>query len=360
MKADHVFIIAEAGVNHNGSLDMALRLVDVAADAGADAIKFQTFRSENVISGSARKALYQIESTGNTETQLEMVKKLELGEQEHFKIVERCYQRDIRFLSTPFDSLSLRFLVDTLDISLIKIPSGEVTNAPFLLEIARTAKPVILSTGMSTLGEVEQALGVLAFGYLSPGEAPSLPGFCAAFNSLEGQRMLVDRVTLLHCTTEYPAPLCDVNLKAMETLHAAFGLTVGYSDHTEGIAVTIASVARGAAVIEKHFTLDRLLPGPDHRASLGPSELALMVRSVREVESALGSAIKMPSPSEFDNRTVARRSLVAGRDIVAGEAFSAENVAIKRPGIGISPFMYWELLGRKAIRNFAADEVIEQ
>ena len=358
MKAERIFIIAEAGVNHNGSIDLAMELIEVAAEAGADAVKFQTFRAENLISRSARKAKYQIETTGAGETQLEMVKRLELGETEHLQLVEKCQSRGIRFLSTPFDSASLRFLVETVEVALIKIPSGEITNAPFLLEISRTGKPVILSTGMSTLGEVEQALGVLAFGYLFPEGSPSPSDFRAAFHSPEGQRILGGRVTLLHCTTEYPTPLCDVNLLAMETLHAAFGLPVGFSDHTEGVAVPIAAAARGAVVIEKHFTLDRSLSGPDHAASLEPGELKLLVRSIREVETALGSAIKMPVPSELGNRVVARRSIVASRNISRGEILSMDNLCMKRPGGGLSPFMYWELLGRSATREYRKDEAL--
>jgi len=359
VKANRVFIIAEAGVNHNGSIETAERLVDVAADAGADAVKFQTFRAESIISKSAGKAQYQVETTGDGETQLEMVKRLELGETEHLRLVEKCRSRGILFLSTPFDSASLHFLVEIINVPLIKVPSGEITNAPFLLEIARTGKPVILSTGMSTLGEIEQALGVLAFGSLFPDSVPAKSDFCSAYQSLEGQRILGGRVTLLHCTTEYPAPLCDVNLLAMETLHTAFGLPVGYSDHTAGIAVPIAAAARGAVVIEKHFTIDRLLPGPDHKASIEPGELAMLVRSVREVEAALGTAIKSPAASELGNRNVARKSIVAARNIRRGETFSLDNVCVKRPGGGLSPFKYWELLGRSAKSEYREDETLD-
>jgi N-acetylneuraminate synthase len=353
-----IFIIAEAGVNHNGSLETALALVDAAADAGADAVKFQTFRAGNVVSSFAHKAAYQIKTTGAAETQLEMVKRLELGAQEHLRIVDRCNKRNIQFLSTPFDSLSLKFLVEVLDIPLIKIPSGEITNAPFLLEIARTGKPVFLSTGMSSLGEIEQALGVLAFGYLNLDGTPSAQSFREAYNSKEGRQLLDSRVVLLHCTTEYPAPYDDVNLRAMDTLHMAFSLPVGYSDHTQGVTVAIAAAARGAEVLEKHFTLDRSLPGPDHKASLEPHELKNMVIAVRNVELALGSSIKYATLSEFENRTVARRSIVAAKEIEVGEYFTLDNLAIKRPGDGLSPFLFWDLVGRKSSKHYRKDEAL--
>ena len=356
--SDSVYIIAEAGVNHNGSLNMALQLVDLAAESGADAVKFQTFKAEKCISIAAPKAEYQIQTTDFLESQLEMIKKLELDEQAHRLLIERCNLRGIEFLSTPFDLDSLDLLVHIFDLPVIKIPSGEITNAPLLLKIAQTDKPVILSTGMSTLGEIEDALGVLAFGYLGKGN-PSIAGFRETYCSAEGLATLQEKVTLLHCTTEYPAPIGDVNLKVMDTLMSAFGLPVGYSDHTEGIAVPIAAVARGAVVIEKHFTLDRTLPGPDHKASLEPSELKQMVAAIRVVEQALGAGRKHPTPSELKNMSVARKSLVADRTITAGEPFTAENLAVKRPGNGLSPMQYWKLLNRKAGRDFTADEEIE-
>jgi len=353
-----IFIIAEAGVNHNGSVETALKLVDAAADAGADAVKFQTFRAESVISTTAPKAAYQIAAAGPSESQLEMVKRLELSESDHLILLERCHSRGICFLSTPFDSESLRFLVNTIGVPVIKIPSGEITNAPFLLEIARTGAPVILSTGMSTLGEIEQALGVLAFGFLFQEGFPAKSELTSAYQSLEGRRMLARHVTLLHCTTEYPTPLNDVNLLAMDSLNAAFGLPVGYSDHTAGVAIPIAAAARGAIIIETHFTLARMLPGPDHQASIEPHELSFMVRSIREVETALGSHIKSPAPSELGNRDVVRKSIVVARNIARGEIFSLENVCVKRPGGGLSPFLFWELLGRSAKRDYRKDEVL--
>lgn len=356
---ERAYIIAEAGVNHNGSLDMAKQLIDVAAEAGADAVKFQTFKAEQVVSRHALKAEYQQRTTDSRESQLDMIRKLELSESAHIVLISHARYVGIEFLSTPFDSTSLAFLVDGLGLSTIKIPSGEITNAPFLIEIARRAKRVILSTGMSTLGDVETALGVLAFGFGEPDAYPSLPAFEKAYCSVAGRQALKDKVRLLHCTTEYPAPFADVNLRAMGTLQQAFGLPVGYSDHTSGIAIPLAAVALGAVVIEKHFTLDRNLPGPDHKASLEPDELKRMVRSIREVESALGSPIKQPAASEMKNRPVARKSLVASKDIRKGEFFTQENLAVKRPGDGLSPIHYWECLGRIADRDYGQDDQIQ-
>jgi len=353
------YIIAEAGVNHNGSVDLAKQLIDVAAAAGADAVKFQTFKAEKVVSVNAAKAEYQQQTTGVGESQLEMIKKLELSEEAHKQLMQYCNNKGIDFLSTPFDIDSLHFLVDKMNLARIKIPSGEITNAPFLLEIALTQKPVILSTGMSTLGEVELALSVLAFGYLKREQKPSYHGFLQAYSAAEGQQVLKDKVTLLHCTTEYPAPFSDVNLSAMDTLKSAFNLPVGLSDHTVGIAVPVAAVARGAEVIEKHFTMDKNLPGPDHKASLEPGELKMMVDSIRQVEQALGTTIKTPASSEIKNMSIARKSLVAAKPIKAGEAFTEDNMTIKRPGDGISPGFYWELLGKKALNNYKEDEPIE-
>lgn len=352
------FVIAEAGVNHNGSLDRALAMVDAAATAGADAVKFQTFQSEAVISRYAVKAEYQVRNTGGSESQLEMVKKLELDLSAHKQILKRCEMRHIQFLSTPFDLFSVDMLVNELKVSRLKVPSGEITNAPLLLRVAHSHLPVILSTGMTMLGDIEDALGVLAYGYLQSNEIPSIPGFRRAYLSKEGQRQLQQKVTLLHCTTEYPSPFEDVNLLAMETLARAFGLPVGLSDHTLGYSVPIAAVARGACIVEKHFTLDRSLPGPDHIASLEPPELTSMIVAIREVENALGSARKLVANSEEKNREIARKSLVAATPIRAGERFTQENLTSKRPGGGISPMHYWELLGRSATRDYDLDELI--
>ncbi len=353
-------VIAEAGVNHNGDMDLARRLVDVAAEAGADIVKFQTFKASKLLGRSAPKANYQRETTGAAETQFEMIRKLEISEAQHHELAAHCRQRGIEFLSTPFDPESLRFLTRTMGLGLIKLPSGEVTNSPFVLDIARAAQKVIVSTGMCTLADIEQALGVLAWGFTAGAEAvPAEGDFERAFASAEGQRLLRERVTVLHCTTEYPAPMAEVNLRAMDSLAGAFGLPVGYSDHTEGIHVPLAAVARGARVIEKHFTLDRGMPGPDHRASIEPAELRAMVRGIRDIEAALGDGVKRPTASEWNNRAVARKSLVAACPIKAGETFSAANVACKRQGAGLSPTQYWRLLGRTAARDYAADEVLD-
>ena len=354
----HVYIIAEAGVNHNGSVELAKKLIDAAAQAGADAVKFQTFSAANLVSEDAPKADYQRAASGPQESQYEMLKKLEMDEAMHHLLIRHSKASGIEFLSTPFDKNSLDLLSNRLGLNRIKIPSGEITNAPFLLKIARTGKPVILSTGMSTLGEIETALGVLAFGYLHGKSKPSRQVFAKAFATQAGQKKLQQKVVLLHCTTEYPAPFEEVNLKAMDTLRQAFALPVGYSDHTEGIAVSIAAVARGAVAIEKHFTLDKNLPGPDHKASLDPEELKKMVQSIRQVEAVLGNSLKVPSPSEFKNRLVARKSIVASRTIYAGEQFCENNLATKRPGTGISPLHYWELLGRKATKDYKIDEKV--
>ena len=350
-----VYIVAEAGVNHNGSLEMAKRLVEVAAEAGVDAVKFQTFKAEQVISRHALKADYQKAATEAAESQLEMIQRLELDRSSHETLMDCCRERNLEFMSTPFDGESVDLLVE-LGVARLKVPSGEITSAPLLLKMARTGLPIIMSTGMASLGEVEAALGVLAFGYLDYRVRPAREEFNRAWQ--EGQDALRQKVTLLHCTTEYPAPFEEVNLRAMETLATAFGLPVGYSDHTPGIAIPIAAAARGAALIEKHFTLDKSLPGPDHRASLEPVELAAMVQGIRQVEAALGSSIKLPAPTELKNREVARKSLVAARGIRKGERFSEENLTSKRPGTGISPFHYWELIGRVAHKDFQVDEII--
>lgn len=333
---DRTLIIAEAGVNHNGSREMALRLIDAAAEAGADYVKFQTFRTEELVSRRAKKAGYQVRNLGgDDDSQYGMLKRLELSEADHRALTERCAERGIGFLSTAFDLPSLAFL-DGLGLPLWKVPSGEITNFPYLRAVGRTGKPVILSTGMADLDEIEQALGVLIrFG--TPRES----------------------ITLLHCTTEYPAPKEEVNLRAMGTMRERFGLPVGYSDHTEGIEIAVAAAALGAVVIEKHFTLDRNLEGPDHRASLEPDELKRLVTAVRSVESALGDGCKVPAASERRNRAVARKSIVAARPIRRGELFTEENLTTKRPGDGLSPLLWERAVGRPAPRDFAAEEGIE-
>jgi len=357
-KRKAIMIIAEAGVNHNGSLAIARQLVDVAAAAGADAVKFQTFRAEALVSAGTPKAAYQTKTTGSGGSQFEMLKRLELDEQAHVVLAAHCRDRGIRFLSTPFDEESIDLLVRRIGVSMLKIPSGDITNGPLLLKAARTRKPIILSTGMSDMNDIEAALGVIAFGYTRPKDTPSRTAFRKAFTSLEGRRSLKKKITLLHCTTEYPAPINDVNLMAMDAMREAFGLPVGYSDHTPGIIIPIAAAARGAVLIEKHFTLDRTLPGPDHRSSLEPKELEAMVKAIRDIELALGSGRKIPAASERKNIAIARRSLVAARQIEKNETFSPENLTCKRPGTGTSPLNYWNLLGKKAKKNYRKDEVI--
>lgn len=346
MKVDpgeRILIIAEAGVNHNGSIDMARQLIRVAAEAGADLVKFQSFRADKLASPSAPKADYQRRTTGPAETQVEMLRKLELSPDDHRALMQACLDQGIGFLSSPFDLDSLDLLLE-LGVERIKIASGEITNGPLLLKAARSDADIILSTGMASLSEVEQALSVLAFGFVAPADArPTPESLAEAYRGTIGQTELRQRVSLLHCTSDYPAPLEDVNLRAMVTVGDAFGLPVGYSDHTRGIAIPIAAAALGAKVIEKHFTLSKDLPGPDHQASLEPEELAAMVGAVRDVEAALGSPIKFPASSEGRNRPIVRKSLTAKREIGAGEALSPDNVDIRRPGTGFSPMMFWDL-----------------
>ena len=327
-----VYIIAEAGVNHNGDINLAYQLVDAAKAAGVDCIKFQTFKSENLVSHTAQKAEYQKAATGDS-SQQDMLKQLELSFGEFVSLKEYCDRKGIFFLSTPFDFESIEFL-NSIEMPFWKIPSGEVTNYPYLVALAKTGKPVVMSTGMCEIQEVEDAIAVLRENGASD-------------------------IKLLHCNTEYPTPYEDVNLRAMKTLRDAFGVEVGYSDHTKGIEVPIAAVAMGAAVIEKHFTLDRNMEGPDHKASLEPQELKQMVDSIRHIEAALGSGDKKPSPSEKKNMAVARKSIVAAARIKAGDILTEENITVKRPGNGICPMRWKEVLGTRAVRDFEEDELIE-
>jgi len=354
-----IYIIAEAGVNHNGDPELALQLVKAAAEAGADAVKFQIFKAADLVTENAEKANYQKLTSGRSETQFAMLKRLELSHDLHHELMRVANELGIGFLSTAFDSDSLKFLVDDLQINTLKIPSGEITNAPLVLEHARTGCDLIVSTGMASLGEVEAILGVIAFGLSAElYTEPSRELFGIAYSSEAGQKALKDKVILLHCTTEYPAPFSEINLRAMDTLACAFGLKVGYSDHSQGIAVPIAAAARGAMLIEKHFTLDRQMKGPDHRASLEPDELKAMVDSVRIVEQALGNGLKGRQPSEVKNKEIARKSLVAACDIAKGELFSEKNLSVKRPGTGVSPMGYWYYIGRQATKNYIEDEAI--
>lgn len=328
-----ILIIAEAGVNHNGSLAMAKQLAGVAKAAGADIVKFQTAKPELVISRFAEKAEYQKAETGEAESQLEMCKRIHLTFDEHAQLKEYCDSIGIAYLSTPFDLDSIDFL-QQLGTPMWKVPSGEITNLPYLEKIAATKKPVILSTGMSMISEIEDALTILEDGGAGP-------------------------ITLLHCNTEYPTPIEDANLLAMQDLREQFGLPVGYSDHTAGIEADIAAAALGAVVIEKHFTLDKALPGPDHKASLSPEELTTMVAAVRKTELALGDGRKHVTESEAKNKPIARKSILAKRDIKKGETFTPENLTVKRPGDGISPMRWYDVLGKTAKRDFAEDEKIE-
>ncbi len=354
----HTFVIAEAGVNHNGEVARAVDLVRVAADAGADAVKFQTFKAERIAAASAPKAAYQSRNTGDGGSQIAMLKALELSDDGHHAVAAACADAGIEFMSTPFDEGSATFLVNEIGVQRLKIASGELTNAPLLLHMARTGKPVILSTGMADLAEIETALGVLAFGYSEAGD-PDVQAFAAAFAGDKGKAVLKEKVTLLHCTSDYPAAPDTINLAAMDTLAHTFGLPVGFSDHSQGIAVPTAAVARGARVIEKHFTQSRDLPGPDHRASLEPAELAAMITSIRTVEQAIGAGAKTAGAAERDTAAVARKSLVALDTIAAGEAFSPENLGVKRPGSGVSPLEYWRYLGQPAGRAYAADDLVD-
>ena len=330
---EKVYIIAEAGDNHNGDFNTALKLVDVAKRAGADCVKFQTFVTEEIISKYAEMAEYQKKNTGKEESQFEMVKRLELSFDEFRKIKEYCDRVGIQFLSTPFDLKSVDFL-NELGVPFFKIPSGEITNYPYLIKIAHTGKPVVMSTGMCEPDEILAAINVLE-------------------NNGGGE------ITLLHCNTEYPTPLKDVNLYAMRTMKKKFRKKVGYSDHTKGIEVPVAAVALGACVIEKHFTLDKNMPGPDHKASLEPDELGRMVKNIRNIEIALGDGVKHVSESERKNIAIARKSIVARRNIQEGEILTEDNLAVKRPGTGINPMQWMEVLGTRAVRDFKEDELIE-
>ena len=335
MNCKNTLIIAEAGVNHNGSLELAKNLIDVAVDANADVVKFQTFQAEKVVSRYAPKAAYQKKATMADESQLEIIRKLELDEAAHAELYHYCLDKDIRFLSTPFDLDSID-LLNRIGLEIFKIPSGEITNLPYLRKIGSLEKQLILSTGMADLGEVEDALDILT-----------------------AAGTVIENITILHCNTDYPTPFEDVNLKAISTIKNAFpGISVGYSDHTSGIEVPMAAVAMGAVVIEKHFTLDKNLPGPDHLSSLDPHELEAMITGIRHIEKALGTGIKKPSPSEMKNKPVVRKSIVAARHIKKGEKFTGRNITVKRPGTGISPMRWDEIMGKRALRDYQQDELI--
>ena len=352
-------IIAEAGVNHNGDMNLARELIDVAAEAGADIVKFQTFTASSLVTSVAQKADYQKRNTGADESQQAMLKRLELPYEAHADLIAHAEKRGIEFLSSPFDEGAVGFLLDELKLGRVKIPSGEITNAPYLLSIAKRGTRAILSTGMSDFSDIENALGVLAFGYLQKLMAGAgRAAFAEAFHSAEGLKTLKEKVILLHCTSDYPAKFEQINLNAMKTIEAAFGLPVGYSDHTDGTHISIAATALGAVCIEKHFTIDKKLPGPDHKASLDPVELRELVRGIRQTDEAMGYSMKRPQAGEISTRDVARKSLVASCQIRKGDLFSKENTMIKRPGTGLSPMNYWDVLGKPAPRDFNSEELL--
>lgn len=351
------FIIAEAGVNHNGSLDLAFQLVDAAKEAGADAIKFQTFKTEHLVTKDAEQAQYQEKNIGKPSTQYEMLKSLELRYDEFIKLKGYCNEKNIMFLSTPFDLESVDFLIRDLGLNLIKISSGEITNAPYLYKIASYGVEIIISTGMSTVDEIHQSLAFIAYGLSQQKEITS-EHVKKYYQTNEAKELLRKNVKILHCTTEYPTPFEEVNLNAMEALREEFQLEVGLSDHSEGILVPIAAIAKGALIIEKHFTLDKSMPGPDHKASLDPEELKEMIQSIRIIEKVLGEKIKRPTKSEIKNKSVARKSLVAAKAIMKGELFTLENLTVKRPGSGIEPYYYWDYIGKAAQKDYEEDEVI--
>ena len=358
MKPNHVYVIAEAGVNHNGELELARRLVDCAAEAGADAVKFQTFDAQKLATRAAPKASYQQRTTDAGESQLEMLRKLELPREWHWELRERARTRGIEFLSTAFDADSLSFL-EELDMPFYKVPSGELTNGPLLWQFARQGRPLVVSTGMATMAEVEQALAVIAHAFNAEAEPADVTEVWRGWSDPAWRASLQGRVTLLHCTSQYPTPMQECNLRAMDTLRA-FGFMVGYSDHTEGILIPIAAVARGATIIEKHFTLDRAMPGPDHKASLEPAELSEMIRQIRNLQLALGDGAKCPQPSEWNTRQAARQHVVAARNIAAGTLLSRKDLTTARSGGGLPAIELWGLVGGTAVNAYAAGEPLKR
>lgn len=365
MNKQSTTIIAEAGVNHNGDEKLALLLVDAAVNAGVDIVKFQTFKASKLVTESAEQALYQTKNIGKKESQYAMLSRLELSFSAHQRIQKYCQSKNITYLSTAFDFESLHFLIEDLGLKTLKIPSGELTNAPFVLAHALSGAQLIVSTGMATMAEVKQALSVIAFGLLQfNGELlfdkPNSESFAKAFDSSRGKALLIDHVTLLHCTTEYPANPCEINLNAMNSLSKEFGVSVGYSDHSAGIEIPIAAVAKGAVLIEKHFTLDKAMLGPDHKASLDPQELTTMTHGIRIVEQALGDGVKKPSAIELKNAAIARKSLVASGPINKGDIFDDNNVVIMRPGNGMSPYAYWTILGQPASKNYQHGDLLNE
>ncbi len=355
----HVTVIAEAGVNHNGRVDLALALVDAAAQAGADVVKFQTFSAQQLATSAAGMADYQKRNVGAVEPQIDMLRRLELSPEAHRTLITRCRERGIAFLSSPFDMESLRFLIDELNCQTIKIPSGEITNGPLLLAVGNSGRRSIISTGMAEISEIEAGLDLLAWGYLGRRAPEQISQVAGTRNLPKAREIMQAKVVVLQCTTEYPAPMDTINLRAMETLQALSGLPVGFSDHSEGIAAAIAATALGAVMIEKHVTLDRSLPGPDHKASIEPDEFARMVAGIRAVEKALGTGAKAPLPIEIANRAIARKSLVAARPIPAGAVIADDDLTAMRPGTGVSPMEFWSVVGTVAGRAYNLGELIE-
>ncbi|MNC24764.1 N,N'-diacetyllegionaminic acid synthase [compost metagenome] len=347
-------------MNHNGSLELAFSLVDAAVQAGVDAVKFQTFKTENLVTKKAKQAEYQAENIGKETSQFAMLKELELSFDEFIQLKEYCDQKKIEFLSTPFDRESVDFLADELGIRTLKIPSGELTNAPFIHYIATKRKPIILSTGMADVADVTEAMSFIAHGLAFPTNEVEIEAVREFYHTPEAKKWLKDYVTILHCTTEYPTPYPNINLMAMEQLKNDFHVNIGLSDHSEGIYAAVAAVARGAGIIEKHFTTSRLLPGPDHRASLEPNELTEMVQAIRIVELSLGNGMKKPTFQEQKNQLVARKSLIAAKPISIGEIFTEENLTIKRPGSGMAPSKYWSLIGTRATKSYEEDGLIDE
>lgn len=357
---NHIYIIAEAGVNHNGSLELACRLIDKAVESGADAVKFQTFKTENLVTKEAKQADYQVKNIGEKTSQFEMLKKLELSYDEFIRLKAYCDEKKIEFLSTPFDQESVDFLVHGLKMNTVKIPSGELTNSPFIHYIATKRKSIILSTGMATMEDIHESLSFIAYGLAYPEKQVQIKDVQQFYQTSKAKKWLKEYVTVLHCTTEYPTPYTDINLQAMDYLKRELDVNIGLSDHSEGIYIPIAGVARGAQVIEKHFTISRLLPGPDHLASLEPDELSEMIKAIRIIEQSFGEDAKMPTLNEQCNKVVARKSLVAAQTIKCGEIFTEENVIVKRPGNGMAPSQFWLLLGNKATKNYEEDELIDE
>ncbi|QXE00954.1 N-acetylneuraminate synthase [Terribacillus sp. DMT04] len=353
------FIIAEAGVNHNGSLDLAYKLIDAAVDAGADAIKFQTFKTEKLVTRTAKQADYQVKNIGAASSQFDMLKRLELSYENFRQLKNYCEEKRILFLSTPFDFDSVDFLIKDLEVKLIKIPSGEITNAPYLHRIAKYNVKTIVSTGMASMEEIHQALAFLAYGYAQK-EQVNFSNVTHFYNTAEAKLLLSDNVHILHCTSEYPTPPEDINLNAMDSIKKEFHVNVGLSDHSKGIEIPVAAAAKGAQIIEKHFTLNKTLPGPDHKASLEPNELKEMIQSIRLIEKALGKGEKKPTQVEVKNKDIVRKSLVASKQIKKGEIFTTENLTVKRPGTGVSPYYYWDYIGNVSNDNYEEDEVIHQ